>query len=50
MTHQEILKTFNEMLRDGKHTREESYDWLMSQRALHPEIPDFGFLYPECII
>ena len=43
----EILKTFNEMLHSGKHTRKECYDWLMAQRALHPEIPDFAFLYPE---
>ena len=45
----EILKTYNEMLHSGKYSREECYDWLMQQRALHPEIPDFAFLYPEQI-
>ena len=45
----EILKTYNEMLHSGKYSREECYDWLMQQRALYPEIPDFAFLYPEQI-
>ena len=45
----EILKTYNEMLHSGKYSREECYDWLMQQRALHSEIPDFAFLYPEQI-
>lgn len=45
----EILKTYNEMLHSGKYSREECYNWLMEQRALHPEIPDFAFLYPEVV-
>ena len=45
----EILKEFNERLHSGKYSREECYDWLMQQRALHPEIPDFAFLHPEQI-
>ena len=45
----EILKTYNEMLHSGKYSRKECYDWLMQQRALYPEIPDFAFLYPEQI-
>ena len=44
-----ILKEFNERLHSGKYSREECYDWLMQQRTLHPEIPDFAFLHPEQI-
>lgn len=44
-----ILNEFNERLHSGNYTREECYKWLESQSAMHPEIPQFAFLYPERI-
>lgn len=44
-----ILNEFNEHLHSGNYTREECYKWLESQSAMHPEIPQFAFLYPEQI-
>lgn len=44
-----ILNEFNKRLHSGNYTREECYKWLESQSAMHPEIPQFAFLYPEQI-
>lgn len=44
-----ILNEFNERLHSKTYTREECYKWLEAQSAMHPEIPQFAFLYPERI-
>lgn len=44
-----ILNEFNERLHSGNYSSRECYKWLEEQSAMHPEIPQFAFLYPERI-
>ena len=44
-----IRNEFNERLHSGNYTSEGCYKWLEAQSAMHPEIPQFAFLYPEQI-
>ena len=44
-----ILNEFNEHHHSGNYSCEECYKWLEAQSAMHPEIPQFAFLYPEQI-
>ena len=44
-----ILNEFNERLHSGNYSSRECYKWLEEQSAIHPEIPQFAFLYPERI-
>lgn len=57
MEHNQIIDEFNKMIRDGKHTCEECYNWLHEQaskwsaeqdkkRGFHMNM-DYLFLYPE---
>ena len=46
---EKILNEFNEHLHSGNYSSMECYKWLEEQSAMHSEIPQFAFLYPERI-
>ncbi len=59
MKTEEIIKKFNEMLHDGKHTTEQAYQWMIMEKNKQDYefylkhgyhlCNDYAYLYPEIL-
>lgn len=59
MKTEEIIKKFNEILHDGKHTPEQAYQWMIIEKNKQDHefylkhgfhlFNDYNYLYPEII-